>query len=352
MAHDLNVRADGTAAVFSLRESPWHKLGRVIQQELKQGEVAEAAGLDWNVLEQPVYRELNGNFDAIAGQKVLVRSDTQQVLNVVSNEYRVFQNAELIELMGKIANDTNVVWETAGCLGKAGQTQWVLGYLPELDIRVREKDQIKSYMLLTNGHGNMKSLQILPTTVRVVCQNLLTMATAGGQKTRRKNMENRKFDKATLSSGYGIHHDGNLVKSVRDVVDAYQQFMKDKVVTQEVMEQLCDVKMSRDDSVEYWNHVFGLPTDPLIDETAKARQIKYENERLQKLKDLLDSPTCNSEEIAGSAYSTFQATTEFIDHCSLRRKANATSQLSHAAFGLGAKLKEKAFDQAMELIAV
>jgi phage/plasmid-like protein (TIGR03299 family) len=350
MAHDLNIRADGTAAMFSLRESPWHKLGRVLTQELKQEEVAEAAGLDWTVIEKPIYHESGGSYQAIDGNKCLMRSDTKQVMSVVSNEYRVFQNSELIDLMGRIANDTKVQWETAGALGRTGQTQWVLGYMPDLDIRVRGKNETKSYMLLTNGHGNMRSLQILPTTVRVVCQNTLSMATAGGQRTRRNNVEKRKFDKASLSTGYGIHHDGNLDSALQDVVDAYQCFIKDKVVTQEVMEQLCEVKMSQDDSIEYWNRVFGLPSAD-VDEAAKAKLMKQEQQRLETLQNILASPTCNTPEIAGTAYSVLQATTEFVDHHSLRRKATATSQLTHLAFGNGAKLKEKAFDEALELIS-
>jgi phage/plasmid-like protein (TIGR03299 family) len=350
MAHDLNIRADGTAAMFSLRENPWHKLGRVLDKELKQEEVAEAAGLNWTVIEKPIFHDNDGVYQAIDGNKCLMRSDTKQVMAVVSNEYRVFQNEELIALMGRIAKDTPVVWETAGALGKTGQTQWVLGYMPELDIRIREKDTTRSYMLMTNGHGNMRSLQIMPTTIRVVCQNTLSMATVGGQRSRRKNTESRNFNKAALSTGYGIHHDGSLDRAVQDVVDAYEAFMHDKVVTQEVMEQLCDVKMSDSDSVEYWNRVFKLPAAE-VDEAAKAKLMKQEQQRLETLQSILASPTCNAAEIAGTAYATLQATTEFVDHYSLRRKATSTSQLTHLAFGNGAKIKERAFDLALDLVS-
>jgi len=351
MAHELNFRQDGTAEMFSLRKSPWHGLGKIIDFELNDSQVADTAGLNWNVLEKPVYHETNGVYDAIKGEKCLVREDTQQVLSVVSNEYRVFQNKETIELMRKIAGETGkIVWETAGVLSNS-KTIWVLGKLPELEIKLRGDDKTESYMLITNGHGNARSLQVLPTTVRVLCSNTLSMATMGGQKQRRKNMEDGKFNKATLSTGFGIHHDGNLDKAVEDVVTAYQQFAKDRLVTQEIMEQMCDVKMSRGDSIEYWNRVFGMPIDEAADETVKARKLKYESERLQKLQDLLDSPTCNAPEIAGTAYSSLQAATEFVDHFSLRRKVHATSQLNHLAFGAGAKIKEKAFDEALALVA-
>lgn len=351
MAHDLNIRADGTAAMFSLRESPWHKLGRVLTTEITDDKVAEAAGLNWTVLEKPIYHETNGTYDVITGEKALVRSDTNQVMSVVSKEYRVFQNQELIELMKRIASNTPVVWETAGCLGRTGQTQWVMGYLPDLDIKVREKDSTKSYMLLTNGHGNMRSLQVLPTTVRVVCQNTLSMATQGGDRKRRANMKAGKFDRAALSTGYGIHHDGSLDKSVEDVVSAYERFMKDKIITQEIYEQMADTKMSRSDTVEYWNRVFGMPSAEEHDEAAKLKLLENEKKRQTTLESILTSVTCQTDASNGTLYGSLQSVVEYVDHFSLRRKANASSQLNVSQFGAGAKVKEKAFDEAMAVVA-
>jgi len=350
MAHNLNIRSDGTAAMFSLRVSPWHGLGRLIHKELKEDEVAEAAGLNWDVLEKPIYHETDGLYSPIDGEKALVRGDTNQVMAVVSKEYHVFSNQELIKLASKIASDTGIVFEAAGCLGKTGSTQWLLAYMPELDVRVRESDITKSYMLFANSHGQGRSLQIMPTTVRVVCQNCLNMATHGGQRSRRSNMENKKFDKAALSKGYGIHHDGSLQKSVSAVIEAYELFMKDKLVTQEIYEQMADIKMSKTDTAEYWNKVFGMPAVDGLDESTKAKALKLTRERNERLESILASPTCQTEASAGTLYGSMQSLVEWVDFHSLRRKASATSNLSHTQFGAGAKIKEKAFDLAMDLV--
>jgi len=349
MAHELSLRADGTAEMFSLRQNPWHGLGRVLTKELKDEEVAEAAGLNWSVTENPIYRQLNGQYEMLNNDKVLARSDNNAVLGVVSNEYRVFQNEELIKLMRQIARDTDVTWESAGVLHH-GRTTWCMGYIPELDIRVRENDHSKFYMLLTNGHGNMRSLQILPTMVRVVCANTLAAATNGGTKKRRKNMEKGKFDKATLSTGFGIHHDGQLDKAVADVVNAYEQFMKDKLVTQELFEQMADVKMDQTETAEYWNKVFQLEADPLADEAAKAKAMKVESTRLESLQQILMSATCQTDATVGTLYGSFNAVTEYVDHVKSVRKRDGSNRLSVTQFGTGAKLKEKAFDLAVDLV--
>lgn len=349
MAHELSLRADGTAEMFSLRQNPWHGLGRVLTKELKDEEVAEAAGLNWGVTENPIYRRLNDQFEVVNSDKVLARSDNNNVLAVVSKDYRVFQNDELIKLMRSIASNTPVVWETAGAL-HYGRTTWCLGYLPELDIRVRKNDLTKFYMLLTNGHGNMRSLQIMPTTVRVVCNNTLTAATVGGTRQRRKNAEKGVFTKATLSTGFGIHHDGQMDKSVADVVDAYDQFMKDKLVTQEIYEQMADIKMTQGDSIEYWNRVFKLEADPLADEAAKTKAMKIEATRQESLQQILMSATCRTDATADTLYGSFNAVTEYVDHVKSVRRRDGSNRLSVTQFGTGAKLKEKAFDLAVELV--
>lgn len=351
MAHELTFRADGTAEMFSLRENPWHKLGRVLQTEITDSEVAEAAGMNWNVIEKPIFHEVAGSYQLINGEKVLVREDTGSVLAVVSKDYRVFQNHEMIDLMARIAKGFKVTWETAGVLHHS-KTVWCQGFLPDLDIRIRGTDTMRSYMLLTNGHGNMRSLQILPTTTRTVCSNTLSMATSGGTKRRRKNMEKGEFTKATLSQGFGIHHDGQLDRSVAEVADAYQQFMADRLVTQEVYEQMADVKMADTDSVEYWNKVFQLEADPLADETAKAKAMRVESSRLESLQQILASGTSQTDAAKGTLFGAFQACVEYVDHVKSVRKRDGSNRLSVTQFGTGAKLKEKAFDLAVDLVGV
>ena len=187
MAHELTIRSNGNAEMFSLRANPWHGLGTVIQRELNDSEVRQTAGIDWEVEEAPVMQAITkpSPLDAtdtitdhqqVAGYKILRRSDTKAPLAVVSQGYRSFTNQELVDLMRRIAGQTPVVWETAGSL-KGGQIVWALGRLPDLDLTING-DASQSYMLLHNGHGNGRALQIVPTTVRVVCANTARMALA------------------------------------------------------------------------------------------------------------------------------------------------------------------------------
>ena len=72
--------------MFSVRETPWHGLGRIIMDALASREALELAGLDWQVESQSIYSENN---TIISGYRANVRSTDDTVLGVVSDRYRM-----------------------------------------------------------------------------------------------------------------------------------------------------------------------------------------------------------------------------------------------------------------------
>jgi hypothetical protein len=76
------------------------------------------------------------------------------------------------------------------------------------------------------------------------------------------------------------------------------------------------------------------------------------NERaLKKVQDLFDGRGRGAELTAakGTAWGLLCAVTEFVDH--ERRARNQENRLDSAWFGQGAALKQRALDQAMQLVA-
>ena len=60
MSHELEI-VNGEAQMAYTGEVPWHGLGVKVEESLSPAEFQKAAGLDWNVVERPVYAEFNGN---------------------------------------------------------------------------------------------------------------------------------------------------------------------------------------------------------------------------------------------------------------------------------------------------
>jgi len=80
--------------MFSVRETPWHGLGRIIMDVPASHEALELAGLDWQVESQNIYSETN---TIISGYRANVRSTVSAVLGVVSDRYRIVQNEEAFQ---------------------------------------------------------------------------------------------------------------------------------------------------------------------------------------------------------------------------------------------------------------
>jgi phage/plasmid-like protein (TIGR03299 family) len=196
MPHEIDI-STGTAAVFVTGTPAWHRLGRVIAEAATSADAIRLAGLDWHVEQWPCYACRPGTNTVRPTDRVAnVRSDTQAVLGVVSRDYQPFQNAEAFAFMDQIIGDGLARYDTAGAL-KGGRQVWMLARLPN-EVRVARGDVIEPYALLVNGHDGARALTVLPTTVRVVCQNTLNLALGQARQVLR------------------IRHEGNVGQRVEE----------------------------------------------------------------------------------------------------------------------------------------
>ena len=88
MGHNLATMADGRAAMIYRGDMPWHKLGKRIVGRMLAEEAIRAAGADWTVSLQDVYRLTGDGLKAVQGRRVIVRDDTGAEFGVVSDRYR------------------------------------------------------------------------------------------------------------------------------------------------------------------------------------------------------------------------------------------------------------------------
>lgn len=174
MAHEIDCTT-GSSAVFVTGEPAWHRLGTVIETAATSAEAIRLARLDWHVDQWPLSAQgTNGMALPCHGHFANVRTDTNAVLGVVGRQYRVFQNTEAFDFMDALVGQRLAMYESAGSL-KGGRRVWMLARLPG-EYRIGRDDVVEPYILLTNAHDGTQALRMLPTTVRVVCQNTLNLA--------------------------------------------------------------------------------------------------------------------------------------------------------------------------------
>ena len=155
--------------MFSVRETPWHGLGRIIMDAPASREALELAGLDWQVESRNIY---SGTGAMIPGYRANVRSTDDAVLGVVSDRYRIVQNEEAFQFTDDLLGE-GVTYETAGSL-QGGKKVWMLARLPRKYLIAG--DQVVPYLVIFNSHDGSSGVKVATTPIRVVCQNTLNLA--------------------------------------------------------------------------------------------------------------------------------------------------------------------------------
>ena len=154
--------------MFSVRETPWHGLGTIVQEAPTSKDALDLAGLNWTVDGKPVF-DVNGN--PIKGYKANTRSSDGSVLGVVTDRYKVVQNSEAFDFTDTLIGE-GVTYETAGSL-KNGKTIWLLAKMSERNIL---DDKFDPYICFTNSHDGTGAIRVVSTPIRVVCNNTLNLA--------------------------------------------------------------------------------------------------------------------------------------------------------------------------------
>ena len=155
--------------MFSVRETPWHGLGRIIMDAPASREALELAGLNWQVESRNIY---SGTGAMIPGYRANVRSTDDAVLGVVSDRYRIVQNEEAFQFTDDLLGE-GVTYETAGSL-QGGKKVWMLARLPRKYLIAG--DQVVPYLVIFNSHDGSSGVKVAMTPIRVVCQNTLNLA--------------------------------------------------------------------------------------------------------------------------------------------------------------------------------
>lgn len=171
MAHQIESMA-------YTNEVPWHGLGHRIDDAPTVPKMIKKAGLDWSVNKHPLYYSEKGA-DEKAESKVedayaLVRSSDGKCLDVVGKSYRPVQNKDAFQFFNEFVEAGKAKMETAGSL-RGGRYVWGLANL-QSSFKLEGNDEVKGYLLVASPHEQGKSLIIKFTTIRVVCNNTLTLA--------------------------------------------------------------------------------------------------------------------------------------------------------------------------------
>ena len=288
--------AANVESMFFVREKPWHGLGTAVMEAPTSADALRLAGLDWNVEQEPVYTGCN---ELVKGYKANVRSSDRKILGVVSDRYKVVQNAEAFsftdELLGK-----GVRYETAGSL-QEGKKVWLLARLPKEYIIAGER--ISSYLVFSNTHDGSGSVKAAVTPVRVVCNNTLNLALN------------------TAKRSFSMVHTGSIQSRIQEAKDTL--FMAEEYMDclETEIEQLRRQKVTDAQVKEYIEMLLPMEKDPTPVQSRNIIRLRRDMEQRY-----YDAP--DLQKVGKNAYRFINAVSDFATHSNpLRKTANYSENL-------------------------
>lgn len=305
MAHEIDMTT-GKAAMAYVGDTPWHGLGQALTPDADIDTWRVQAGLDWEVKRLPVtYGE-----HLYEGKDVLFRSDTQAPLSVVSDQYRIVQPADVLDFFGELSQVNGFTLETAGSLF-GGRRIWGLAKVHD-GAPIIGEDVVRPYVLLSTSFDGTLATTAKFTTVRVVCNNTLSMAYRG--KSGVKVNHAATFDSTKVKADLGI---------VADVFDRWSLTAK----------RLAETPMSLDEASDF--------TVELLADQTNVKDIRKSKDYLRVM-DAFDHGIGSDLTGGFTRWRMLNAVTEVVDH-QVGRSVN--NRLASAWFGNGANLKDRAFDR-------
>lgn len=283
-------------SMFYVRETPWHGLGtKVLEAPDSEGALI-AAGLNWNVIQEPIF---TGENEPIRGYKANIRDSDRRVLGVVTDRYKVIQNHEAFAFTDELLGQ-GVRYETAGSL-QDGKKVWLLAHMPHEYIISGER--ISPYLLFSNTHDGSGAIKVALTPIRVVCNNTLNLALS------------------TAKRSWSMVHTGDIRSKMQEARDTL--FMAERYMDElgKEFEALRLKKLSDQKVMEYIEVL--LP----VEDGSTPQQIRNIERLREDMKiRYFDAP--DLQDTGKNAYRFINAVSDFATHAKpLRRTVNYKENL-------------------------
>ena len=313
------MSANCTSAWLGNNEAAWHGIGTVTAGTLPAREAFETAEALFTVEKRPLQyaaQDELGEWDMLdSGSFGVVRTDTQRLLGVVSEQYEIVQNDSLLRMAEFIREEVDMDCVIVLSHGrKICFTATLRGATTDIVPGDTVKRRIVGYL----GHDGKTGCGAKFTNIRVVCQNTLTAAlgeSGAHSSITHKNGANNNFDQ--------------LINSI-DV--ARQDF----VTECGLMREFSRASMSLDTFRYFVDQVYN------IDEG----QVFRKREKLDQA--FMSGYGCDFA--PNSVWAGVNAITQIETSTRNTTKAKGNAMFARGTFGVGAAISKKAFRVAADLV--
>lgn len=250
-----------------------------------------------------------------------MRSDTKELLGIVSERYCVAQNKDVFAFADALIGNGRVpcTYETAGSLFN-GRRVFMLVNMPKGKI---VGDEYQPYLCLSNAHDGSACLQIFLTGIRVVCNNTLSAALHTAKRKisiRHLSLMEQRKDEALRTMGAASKYFHDLERFALELAGK-------KVRIGKVLDKL-----------------FPVNSDMSKRQRNANAEVKDTIKRILKQKDDLQN-------VKGTAWGVYSAIADYRSNALPKRKTAAFAENKMAMFLDGDTVMKDAQDIILEMAA-
>lgn len=278
----------------------WDKVGQDVSALSDPVEIAQKAGIDWEVNKYPILKPNGSQCENI---RLLIREDTGDDLTVCSKEWKPLSNVEFVKRGQQIASRVDGRLIRAGFKRKGGGSKerlnlvWGLiqvgdRFMEEID-DLPESMRFSPYITINNCHNYGFGLNINAFFVRLICSNGMIQ----------QDKVSKKF----------THRADNLssksVDAFSRAIAAYLEEMNDLIAT----------KMNEQQAYIWLASKYGKPNKPFQEQPLKFRMVWqiYRGEYDQDFAEFGINLGQRSPQTIDTAYGLLQTVIAYENHFGL-----------------------------------
>jgi phage/plasmid-like protein (TIGR03299 family) len=323
MSHEMT---QNDSAVY-YKEKAWHGLGNVVDYTLSLNSALRESGLGWGVEKT---NGISANGFWTPDYRAVVRTDTQEILSVVSPRYQVVENEEVFRLAECFSDVATV--ESAGSI-QGGRKCYLLLHADTFEATAN--DHVNRYMALIWGHDGKQSLIVKPTSVRVVCKNTMDMVLSQDTKNQ-----------------ITIKHHGDVVEKFEEARRIIGEFKNTGLLYKNQVQELGRKTISHDQLRRFFTDVYQVLRGPI-----NVNPVKTEEEEAAYVT-ATETIACwdqtfetETSDLNASPWLAVNAVTQWIQHREPKRgrKASVDSKAYSSIAGKNALESKKVMQHALAM---
>ena len=260
--------------------------GEVIVDAKSYDDVLAQAGLNWTVSAHPVYTEVNGKQIEVPGSNIIVREADEKPLGIVSDKYKIVNNADAFAFTESIFNSKEIEFIRGGSY-RGGSSTWLEAKITgEYSIL---GDDVDCYLIFMNSHDGTGSVKCMIVPERIACSNALNIPLRD------------------QSRHWRCVHSGDPMKKIdeaKEILLAGSSYMN---ALNRECEMLQSIKISDSQVMQFINRLF-----PINDEMSDKQKENQESRRGQLLSVFLSKE--DLFEFGSTGYKFISAVADYADH--------------------------------------